>query len=107
MDSNYSFNEYQNDAMSFRMESATALYAVLQVAAEAGEVAGKYAKAIRDGAPPTFQQDIKKELGAVLWGLAAVALDNGFTLEDVARGNISKLSARKENGTLQGSGDNR
>ena len=103
----YTLDQYQNAAMSFRLESATALYAVLLLASEAGEVTGKYGKAIRDGAPVTFQQDIKKELGDVLWAIAAIAIDNGFTLEDVALTNILKLSSRKTNGTLQGSGDDR
>ena len=102
-----SFNEYQNAAMGFRLETATPIYALLNLAAEAGEVAGLAAKAVRDGHPFDYQQKIKKELGDVLWQVAAVAMDNGFTLQDIADSNIAKLSERKKNNTIQGSGDNR
>jgi NTP pyrophosphatase (non-canonical NTP hydrolase) len=54
-----------------------------------------------------YDQNVKKELGDILWNVAAVALDHGYTLEDIAAGNIVKLSGRKDNNTIQGSGDNR
>lgn len=100
-------NEYQSEAMTFRMETATPLYAVLNLAGEVGELHSLMAKAIRDGRKPDYDQNVKKELGDVLWSVAAIALDHGFTLADIANGNIAKLSARKRNNTLSGSGDNR
>jgi len=100
-------NEYQNTAMTFRLESATPEYALFNLGAEAGEVLGVVAKSIRDQRTFDYDQKIKKELGDVLWHVAAVALDNGFTLEDIAAANIAKLSERKKQGTIQGSGDNR
>jgi NTP pyrophosphatase (non-canonical NTP hydrolase) len=51
--------------------------------------------------------DLKKELGDVMWQVAAVAADHGFTLSDVCQHNLQKLWGRKDNGTLQGQGDNR
>lgn len=100
-------NEYQLEAMEFRLPSATPEYALFNLAGEAGEVCSLVAKGIRDGKKFDFDQNIKRELGDVLWHVAAIALDHGFSLEDVAVGNISKLSKRKDVGTLQGSGDNR
>lgn len=104
---NYSLNDYQADAMSVRLESATPLYALMGLPAEAGEVLGVEAKAIRDGKKFDHEQNMKKELGDVLWHIAAIAIDNGFTLQDIAEANINKLFSRRDRGTLQGSGDNR
>jgi len=100
-------NEYQNFCQSVRLPTATTEYALLNLAGETGELCSLVAKGIRDGQKFDHQQNIKKELGDVLWSVAIIALDNGFTLEDVVLGNVSKLSKRKENNTLQGSGDNR
>lgn len=100
-------NDYQAEAMSFRLETATPLYALLNLAGEVGELNSLLAKSIRDGVKTDHQLNIRKELGDILWSVAAVAIDNGFTLEEVAMGNIAKLSQRKTNNTLQGSGDER
>ena len=103
----YTLNDYQAKALSFRMESANEQYAVENLAGEVGELFSLRAKAIRDGRKPDYERNVKKELGDILWSVAAVAADNGFTLADVANGNIFKLSKRKDDGTIQGSGDNR
>ena len=50
---------------------------------------------------------IKKELGDLLWFIAALAADCGLSLGSVAEGNIEKLSGRKDRGTLGGNGDER
>lgn len=105
---NYGLNEYQIDAMELRLDSAqNPLYALLGFPAEAGEVCDLAAKAIRDGKKLDHEFNMKKELGDCLWFISAIAADNGFTLEDVAIGNIAKLTDRKNRGVLQGSGDNR
>lgn len=100
-------NEYQDKAMSFRLPSADDLYAMFNLTGEVGELNSLLAKAIRDGHKPDLYDNIKKELGDILWCLAAVAKGWEFTLEEVAEANIDKLSLRKANGTIQGSGDNR
>lgn len=100
-------NDYQNEAMSFRMETATPLYAVLNLAGEVGELNSLMAKAIRDGRKEDYDINVKKELGDVLWSVAAIAIDHGYTLQDIADANINKLSQRKIYNTLTGSGDNR
>jgi NTP pyrophosphatase (non-canonical NTP hydrolase) len=100
-------NEYQKKAMSFRMDTATSLYAILNLGGEVGELYSLLAKATRDGAKEDFDEQLKKELGDILWHVAAVAIDYGFTLDDVAETNINKLSSRKARNVITGSGDNR
>ena len=100
-------NEYQNYACETRLPTATTTYLFANLAAEAGEVLGKWAKGIRDGFPLDYEQSIKKELGDVLWQVSQLAVDHGFTLEDVARSNLEKLKKRKEDNQLKGSGDDR
>lgn len=98
-------NIYQWDAMKTRLKTADAQYALLNLSGEVGELHSLVAKKIRDG---KIDMDlVKKELGDILWQLAAVAADFGFTLEDVARANLMKLQKRQKNNTLTGSGDNR
>lgn len=101
------FNDYQAEALSFRLPSADELYANLNIAGEVGELLGLMAKARRDGRGHLYDLYVKKELGDILWHVAAIAADHGLTLEEVAQSNIWKLSARKDAGTLQGSGDDR
>ena len=77
---------------------------------ESGEVAEKIKKIMRDkdgviGSGET--EEIKKELGDVLWYLSTIAYELGVTLNDIAETNIKKLSSRKERGKIKGNGDNR
>lgn len=100
-------NEYMHGALRFRLPSANALYALMNLSGEVGELMSLEAKAIRDGAKSDYLHQAKKELGDILWCLTAAASDYGFTLEDIAIGNIEKLSNRKTNNTIQGNGDDR
>lgn len=95
--------------MSYRLPSATPEYALLNLAGEVGELLSKEAKLIRDGAQhwEIFREEAKKELGDILWCLTAIAKDYGYSLEEVARCNLDKLSKRKNNNTIQGNGDHR
>ena len=103
------FNAYQKQAMGFRLKSADPIYALLNLAGEVGELTSLEAKARRDGVKDfaAFKTNVKKELGDILWCVAAVAADYNLTLEEVAEGNINKLTGRKAAGTIQGSGDER
>ena len=101
-------DQYQIEAMKLRLPTADREYALLNLAAEAGEVVGKAAKHRRDGGDvDEYNTFIKKELGDVMWQVAAVAKDHGLTLSEICIHNLQKLWGRKDNGTLQGSGDNR
>lgn len=85
-------------------------YCTLKLNGEAGEIAEHVGKAIRDDEGIiTFvrQQKLFHELGDVLWYIANLSKELGFSLNDVAHGNLSKLADRKERGVLHGSGSDR
>jgi NTP pyrophosphatase (non-canonical NTP hydrolase) len=120
-------NDYQSAASSLAVYpgqgSIVGLsYVGLKLAGEAGEAAEKIGKCIRDddvvgefadgiftfGAVPEERKEaLKKELGDVLWYVSAAASELGFTLGEIAQGNLDKLYDRRDRGVLQGSGDDR
>lgn len=82
------------------------VYPALKLAGEAGEVAEKIGKSFRDG-HELDREEVKKELGDVLWYVAALAKEFDLTLDEVMAANIDKLADRQVRGVLHGSGDNR
>lgn len=80
-------------------------YLSLGLTSEAGEVAGKIKKLIRDGKLDIG--NLAYELGDCFWYLARLCDAIGYEPEDVLTININKLLKRKETNTLQGSGDHR
>jgi len=86
------------------------VYPTLGLVGDAGEVAEKVKKVIRDK-KGVFDEEskvaIKKELGDVLWYISNLCTEFGFKLEDVASDNLEKLSIRAANGKISGSGDDR
>jgi NTP pyrophosphatase (non-canonical NTP hydrolase) len=102
------FHEYQNEAMGFRLKTADDIYALLNLAGEVGELLSLEAKGRRDGYNLVdYKENLTKELGDILWCVAAIAEDNLIDLETVAIRNIAKLNGRKARNTIQGHGDNR
>jgi NTP pyrophosphatase (non-canonical NTP hydrolase) len=86
------------------------VYPALGLAGEAGEVAEKVKKAIRDDGGVLTEERraaIAKELGDVLWYVAQLATEADLDLDEIAEGNLAKLLSRRERGVLQGSGDDR
>jgi NTP pyrophosphatase (non-canonical NTP hydrolase) len=86
------------------------IYPTLGLTGEAGEVANKVKKIIRDGSDKTSEdmvQAISSEIGDCLWYIAILADDVGVKLSDIANANLEKLANRKEKGTIHGSGDTR
>ena len=86
------------------------IYPALGLSEEAGEVAGKYAKAVRDNAgiiDKERKKEIVKELGDVLWFVSELSTRLNVSLAEVAQKNLDKLASRKERGVIHGSGDNR
>jgi len=86
-------------------------YLALGLTSEAGEVAGKVKKLIRDG-EDVEGFELKKiaiaaEIGDVLWYCAMMAREVGVPLNTIMRENLEKLHSRKQRGTLKGAGDNR
>jgi NTP pyrophosphatase (non-canonical NTP hydrolase) len=86
-------------------------YLALGMTSEAGEVAGKVKKLIRDG-EDVEGFELKKiaiasEIGDVLWYCAMMAKEVGVPLNTIMQENLRKLHDRKERGKLHGSGDDR
>ena len=100
------FDEYQEFARltAIYPEDVKVVYPTLGLCGEAGEVAEKIKKHMRDGRSLV---GVGLELGDVLWYISALADDLGITLEEVAQANIDKLASRMERGKLGGSGDDR
>lgn len=94
------------DTAIFPKETALA-YLTLGLTGEAGEIANKAKKIIRDGGNAEKRKEIGKELGDVCWYLAVLADELGMNLGQVMENNLDKLADRKARGRLGGSGDNR
>jgi NTP pyrophosphatase (non-canonical NTP hydrolase) len=107
------FTDYQDDAIYFAIypgKGNNFVYPVLGLVGESGEVAKKVKKLIRDSnseITPEARENIKKELGDVLWYLSAVAYEFDLDLDEIAESNLFKLKDHKNRDVLQGSGDNR
>ncbi len=107
-------DEYQEQALTTVLSTGDdfkdLLHWVLGLNGEAGEVAEKIKKIIRDKNSIVSDEDKKelaKEIGDVLWYLAVFADHLNISLSDVAQQNLEKLSSRKARGVLGGAGDNR
>ena len=104
------FNSYQRSAAGTAIypDQHKITYPALGMAGEAGEVANKVKKLIRDGPenrPETWREDIASEIGDVLWYCASLASDLNLSLGMIAAQNLIKLDKRKDKGTLGGSGE--
>ena len=105
-------NHYQETARATAVyaDRHRVIYPALGLASEAGEVAGKIKKVLRDQGGDFDQAPIaaiKDELGDVLWYLAILARDLGLSLDDIASANLDKLASRMARGAITGTGDDR
>lgn len=106
-------NDYQQQALKTahpKTKNNEFLHLVLGLVGESGEIAEKVKKIVRDhdsNLEKVDVEDLKKELGDVLWYVAVLADFFELKLDDVAQTNVEKLLSRKERGVLKGSGDNR
>jgi len=112
-------DEYQDKATQFAVYGGGLLYATIGLASEAGEVAGKVKRLLRDDDIDFTADDVTEEIdyeqaraiasecGDTLWYLASVANEIGYSLEEIAEMNIAKLTDRKYRNTIHGSGDTR
>ncbi len=107
------FNDYQkesNKTAIYPDKGNNFVYPVLGMMGEAGEVAEKIKKVWRDKNNIVSDDDkneIKKEMGDVLWYLSQLATELGIDFDDVANTNILKINSRLERHKLNGDGDNR
>lgn len=115
-------NEYQRRAMTTCMPSSENFtYMFLNLVGEVGEFASKVAKGVRkqkvridenkistlDDAIElvSWEGELAKEAGDILWQLSGLCSILGWSLNDIAQMNLDKLAARKEAGTIDGNGD--
>lgn len=109
------FSEYQHKANETAIYPGKdtingLLYTALGLPGEAGEVANKVKKILRDDdgvLTEERQAAIEKEIGGVLWYCAQLATEMGTSLGSIARTNIEVLADRAERNVLTGSGDER
>lgn len=114
-------DEYQGRAQSTAVypRSIALLYVALKLAGEAGEVSEKVGKALRketlyiteygdlSDVTEDLRRELAKEVGDVLWYVAAIASELGYTLDQIAQMNLDKLQSRSLRNVLIGEGDNR
>jgi len=107
------FKEYQKKSRKtaiYPNAGKNYIYPTLGLAGEAGEVAEKIKKVIRDKSgiiDKETKEELKKELGDVIWYVSQIASEMKISLNDIAEKNIEKLYSRMKRGKLGGSGDNR
>lgn len=111
------FDDYQKRAKKYDFFKPTGdlkdigfIEKALGLTGEAGEVADKIKKIIRDKDGKISDEDrtaVAKELGDTLWYLAAIARYLKIPLSKVAQGNLDKLESRQKRNKLHGEGDNR
>lgn len=107
------FDDYQKEAKKtaiYPNVGENFIYPTLGLAGEAGEIAEKIKKVLRDDGGKLTQEkktELQKELGDILWYVAQLSTELGLSLSKIADKNLEKLSSRKKRGKLRGSGDNR
>ena len=108
------FDEYQKLALTTAIPHSNKLMDktiwVMGISGEAGEVIEKWKKivAYKEGKiSDEDRQELKKELGDVVWYIAVFADSLGLSLDEVMQLNLDKLASRKRRNVTKGQGDNR
>lgn len=111
------FNEYQKksrDTAIYPNRGDNLPYLALGIAGEAGEVSEKVKKFIRDtqfagigDLGKAQKRELALEIGDVLWYIAQMTTEIGYTLEEVAEMNITKTHSRMHRDKIAGDGDDR
>ena len=101
------FNDYQKWAKELAIypRDYAIVYPAMGLAGEAGEVANKVKKLLRD--KKLDKEAVADELGDVLWYVATLAADLDMDMGDIAQRNVDKLNDRRDRQKLQGDGDTR
>jgi NTP pyrophosphatase (non-canonical NTP hydrolase) len=106
-------NDYQQAALKTaapKDRQNEVFHLLLGLCGEAGEIAEKAKKIVRDQKSDFSKldtDDLTKELGDVLWYVAVIADHFAIPLDTVGTTNIAKLASRQQRNQLSGSGDNR
>lgn len=96
------FDDYQNEAKrtlssNYSNQRDGLTLGALGLGGESGEAIDLIKKHLFH-AQPLDREKLRKELGDVLWYLAAIATVSGFSLDEVAAANVAKLRARYPDG---------
>jgi len=84
------------------------MYLSTGLAAEAGEVAGVYAKYARgDFSKTILRERVFSEVSDCMWFISQVANSLNISLEEVLDYNVKKLIDRKNRNVIKGDGDDR
>jgi NTP pyrophosphatase (non-canonical NTP hydrolase) len=108
-------NEYQDEASKtagwgkdFPLNPVA--YITLGLTGEAGEVAEKVKKMFRNDKGELTdkkREELKQELGDVLWYISQLARELDIPMNDIAEANIAKLTDRQKRGVIASEGDER
>lgn len=108
------FNQYQKESrqtLRYRGSKMEMLsYMALGITGEAGEMANKIKKILRDHEgklSPKLRQELKSELGDILWYISQLATELGAGLDEIADENLKKVFSRQSRNKINGNGDNR
>ena len=111
------FDEYQEKALEtaeYPNVGSNLVYPAMGLAGEAGEYCDKVKKmwrnkGVMDVSRLTIGERIEmvKELGDILWYIAASAKELDVDLSTVAYENLIKLRSRRLRGVIKSEGDNR
>ena len=105
-----SYQRRSRETACYPQVGANPIYPTLGLCGEAGEVADKVKKVLRDRQgcfDAAVIDDLRLELGDVLWYVAQLASELGLELQDVAEANLAKLASRAARNVISGSGDRR
>jgi NTP pyrophosphatase (non-canonical NTP hydrolase) len=75
---------------AFKVET---LHGIIGVSTEAGELLDAVKKGLFYGHAPDME-NIREEIGDILWYIAAIARAEGWDIEDIMQENIDKLRKR-------------
>lgn len=107
------FNEYQlraRETAIYPNIDHNWQYPIIGLGGEVGELLNKCKKILRDDnqvVTPERKEEIKSEMGDLLWYMANACCELEINFDDVARHNLEKLAKRRREDKLHGSGDHR
>lgn len=107
------FNEYQQKTKEraiYPLVGEKYVYPLIGIMGETGEIAEKIKKSLRDKdgiIDEQLKQDLKKELGDVLWYLSQLATELDLELNDIVKANLEKIESRHKRNVMHGEGDDR
>ncbi len=109
-----SFGDYQKESRKTYSHVPTnnhdLVYPSLGLSSEVGELMGKIKKVYRDKngvIDAETKENMKGELGDILWYLTQICTNLNLTLEEIGEANLTKLFDRLKRGVVKGEGDNR